>query len=38
MPPVSNLQAATHRLRFKAYATAIDKVLNVGYFTNPADL
>ena len=38
LPPVSNLQAATHRLRFKAYATAANKVLNVGYFTNPADL
>jgi hypothetical protein len=38
LPPVSNLQAATHRLRFKAYATAASKVLNVGYFTNPADL
>ena len=38
LPPVSNLQAATHRLRFKAYATAADKVVNVGYFTNPADL
>jgi Secretion system C-terminal sorting domain/GEVED domain/Ig-like domain CHU_C associated/Fibronectin type III domain len=37
MPPVSNLQAATHRLKFKAYATAASKKVQVGYFTNPAD-
>ena len=38
MPPLSNLQAATHRLRLKAYATVANKTLNVGYFTDPADV
>lgn len=38
LPPVSNLQANTHRLRFKAYATTTNKSLNVGYFTNPSDV
>jgi len=38
LPPVSNLQANTHRLKFKAYATAANKTLNVGYFTNPTDV
>lgn len=38
LPPVSNLQANTHRLRFKAYATAANKTLNVGYFTDPTDV
>ena len=38
LPPMSNLQADTHRLRFKAYATAAGKILNVGYLTNPADV
>lgn len=38
MPFVSNLQADTHRLRFKANATATGKTLKVGYFTNPSDV
>lgn len=38
MPPVSNLQADTHRLKFKAYATTTGKYLEIGYFTNSADL
>ena len=38
MPPVSNLQAATHRLRFKAFATASPRDLIVGYMTNPSDV
>lgn len=38
MPFVSNLQANTHRLRFKALATATGKTLKVGYFTNPLDV
>ena len=38
MPPVSNLQADTHRLKFKAYATTTGKYLEIGYFTNIADL
>jgi hypothetical protein len=36
--PFSNLQADTHRFKFKAYATATGKILQVGYFTNPADV
>ena len=32
MPPVSNLQAETHRLKFKAYCTTADKVLEIGYY------
>ena len=38
MPFVSNLQADTHRLKFKANASATGKALRVGYFTNPADV
>lgn len=38
LPPVTNLQDETHRLKFKAYATAAAKKLRVGYFTNPADV
>lgn len=38
MPPVSNLQAGTHRLKFKAYSTVANQSLEVGYFTNAADL
>lgn len=34
LPTVSNLQANTHRLRFKAYATTAGKTLDVGYFTD----
>lgn len=38
MTPVSNLQANTHKLKFKAYATTANKILQVGYFTNPTDV
>ena len=38
LPPVSNLSAATHRLRFKYYATVADRTLEVGYLTNPSDV
>lgn len=38
LPNVSNLQLDTHRLRFKAYATSTNKSIDVGYFTDPADL
>lgn len=38
LPNVSNLQADTHRLRFKAYATSANKSIDVGYFTDPSDL
>lgn len=38
MPVVSNLQANTHRLRFKAAATATNRQLRVGYFTTPGDV
>lgn len=38
MPPVSNLEANTHRLRFKSYATVADRTMNVGYLTNLNDV
>lgn len=38
MPPVSNLQANTHRLKFKAYATTTTGYLEIGYLTNNADV
>ncbi|HLF51770.1 fibronectin type III domain-containing protein [Flavobacterium sp.] len=38
LPPVSNLPAETHRLRFTAYATAADKYLDLGYLTTPSDV
>ena len=38
MPSVSNLQSNTHRLKFKAYATALDKFLHLGYFSDPSDI
>ena len=37
MPPVSNLQANTHRLKFKAYCTTPDKYIKVGYLSTPGD-
>ena len=37
MPPVSNLQAQTHRLRFMAYATAAAKSLEIGYYDSYDD-
>jgi Secretion system C-terminal sorting domain/GEVED domain/Fibronectin type III domain len=38
MPLVSNLQADTHRLRFTAYCTVADRVIQVGYLTDPNDV
>lgn len=38
MPPVSNLQAETHRLRFRAFSTSAARILDVGYFTDESDL
>jgi hypothetical protein len=38
MAPVSNLQANTHRLKFKAYASAANKSISIGYFTTPGDV
>ena len=38
LPPVSNLAANTHRLRFKAYATAVDRFLEIGYVTDPLNV
>ncbi|MFN3942407.1 MAG: GEVED domain-containing protein [Flavobacterium sp.] len=38
MPPVSNLQAETHRLRFRAFSTSVGRNLEVGYFTDESDL
>ena len=38
LPGVSNLQANTHRLKFKAYATLANRFLEVGYLTDPSDI
>lgn len=38
MPPLSNLQAGTHRLKFKAYASTLNRFLEVGYLTNSNDV
>ena len=38
LPAVSNLQANTHRLKFKAYASTTTKKVRVGYFTNLLDV
>ena len=38
LPSVSNLQAGTHRLKFKAYASAASKKVRVGYFASPSDI
>lgn len=37
-PTLSNLAANTHRLRFKAYASAANKSISVGYLTTPGDI
>lgn len=37
LPPVSNLQAGTHRLKFTAYCSSANKVLSVGYFATPGN-
>jgi hypothetical protein len=34
LPPVSNLQANTHRLRFKGFATIANRTVSVGYMTD----
>lgn len=38
MPPVSNLEAGTHRLKFRAYGSSADKTIEIGYFSDPTDL
>ncbi len=38
MPLISNLGANTHRLKFKAYASAASKTIDVGYLTTPGDV
>ncbi len=38
MPAVSNLAAGTHRLKFRAYATAADKTIEIGYYSDASDL
>jgi hypothetical protein len=38
LPGVSNLQANTHRLKFKAYATSANEFLSIGYLTDPSDI
>lgn len=37
MPPVSNLQAGTHRLKFMAFATATGRSLELGYYESAGD-
>jgi len=39
LPPLANINAGTHRLRFKAKVTSASgsPALNVGYITNPSD-
>ncbi len=34
LPPVSNLQLGTHRLKFKAYASTVGKEIEIGYYTS----
>ncbi|WP_432672139.1 fibronectin type III domain-containing protein [Flavobacterium sp. SM2513] len=38
MPAVSNLQAGTHRLKFKAYASTLNKSVEIGYLTDSDDV
>lgn len=39
LPPVSNLQSGTHRLRFKAYNSyGPDTFLEIGYYSVPGDI
>lgn len=38
LPGVSNLQANTHRLKFKAYSTSTAGFLAIGYLTDPTDI
>lgn len=38
LPPVSNLQANTHRLTFKTYAWSENRTMDVGYLTNVGDI
>ena len=38
LPAVSNLQADTHRLKLTAYASTTGKSIDVGYFTDGADV
>ena len=37
LPAVSNLQANTHRLKFKGYATLVGRYVVVGYLTDVSD-
>src|SRR5690606_258320 len=37
LPAVTNLQAETHRLKFKAYATSANKTIQVDYMTDLTD-
>ena len=38
LPAVSNLQANTHRLKFKAFSTTANSPLQIGYLTDPTDM
>lgn len=37
LPPVSNLSTNTHRLKFMAYCSSANKVLEIGYYSDPED-
>lgn len=38
LPPIANLNANTHRLRFNAFSNAENTTLDIGYLTNPNDV
>ncbi|WP_338378480.1 fibronectin type III domain-containing protein [uncultured Flavobacterium sp.] len=38
LPSVSNLQANTHRLKFKSYATIAGRFIEIGYMTDLTDI
>jgi len=38
LPPLSNLQANTHRLRFKAHSSIVGRTIEIGYLTDPNNL
>jgi hypothetical protein len=38
LPSVSNLQANTHRLKFKSFATLAGRVVEIGYLTDLSDV
>ena len=38
LPPVSNLSAGTHRLKFRGYASTTNKHIEIGYLADATDL